>query len=354
MAQTTEVTPALARSSSRTGSSALSGSGPSSWASGSSGRSSPERGDERVGLLEQREVVGVALRDVLREVGREPERAVVIGGHEPEQRDAAALEVTEVDGAPAVRSADRDRDVRGALRRSLRVPLVEDAEPPAEVTPAVAARRTVVGTDAEVDAPAGAAQLVRDLHAGRPRPHDEDRAVGQLARVAIAARVDLRDVRVLRDDRRDQRLLERAGRRDDVARLDRAVARLGPEAGPALVPAHGEHLDAAADRCVDLSRVGLEVLDDLLLGGEPIPIDVELQPGEPVMPRGPVRDQRVPPLRAPPLGDAAPLEDQMRHAAGAQMLAHREAGLATPDDQHLHSFVRHVEILRDPVGPFNT
>jgi hypothetical protein len=48
------------------------------------------------------------------------------------------------------------------------------------------------------------------------------------------------------------------------------------------------------------------------------------------------------------------------------MLAHREAGLATPNDQHLHSFVRHprprsqskyrfgLEILRDAVGPFNT
>ena len=56
------------------------------------------------------------------------------------------------------------------------------------------------------------------------------------------------------------------------------------------------------------------------------------------MPGGPVRDQGVPPLRAPTLGDAVPLEDEVRHAAGAQMLAHREAGLATADDEHLYRF----------------
>ncbi|GAA0982949.1 hypothetical protein GCM10009555_053670 [Acrocarpospora macrocephala] len=51
------------------------------------------------------------------------------------------------------------------------------------------------------------------------------------------------------------------------------------------------------------------------------------------MPGGSVRDQGVPPLRAPALRDAMPLHDEVRHTAVGQMLTHRQAGLAPADDE---------------------
>src|SRR6185312_2299259 len=103
-----------------------------------------------------------------------------------------------------VRSADRDRDVLRALRRSVRIPLAENAKPPDEVAPAVASRGTGVGSNRQVDAPSGSQQLIRDLHPGRSGPDDEDRTVGQLIWVAIATRVHLHRPGIGRNDRRDQ------------------------------------------------------------------------------------------------------------------------------------------------------
>ena len=68
----------------------------------------------------------------------------------------------------------------------------------------------------------------------------------------------------------------------------------------------------------------------------------ELEAREPVVPGGAVRDQGVPPAGAPPLGDAVSLEHEVRHAVFAQMLAHRDAGLARADDEHLYRFVCHL------------
>ncbi|GLY08135.1 hypothetical protein Acsp01_85140 [Actinoplanes sp. NBRC 101535] len=35
-------------------------------------------------------------------------------------------------------------------------------------------------------------------------------------------------------------------------------------------------------------------------------------------------------------------QDQVTHPGGAQVLAHRQAGLATPDDENLNLFGRHA------------
>ncbi len=212
-----------------------------------------------------------------------------------------------------MRPADRDRDVLGAQRWGLGVPFAQDAEPPDEVTSAIPARGAVVGTDRQVDAPARAQQLIRDLHAGRSGSDDEHGAVGQLTadcgmRWSAAARPCL-----VGQNRRYPRTLERSGRRDDVARLDRPVGRLGAERRRALAATHREDLDTASDRRIDLLRVGLEVLRDLNLGGERIGVEIsELQTGKAVVPCRSVGDQGVPPLGTPTLGDAMPLEDEMR------------------------------------------
>ena len=70
--------------------------------------------DVGVGGVEHRVMAAVAGGDVLREIGREAQRAVLVGRRHAEQRDALACEAAEVDGASAMGAADRDGDVLDA------------------------------------------------------------------------------------------------------------------------------------------------------------------------------------------------------------------------------------------------
>ena len=62
------------------------------------------------------------------------------------------------------------------------------------------------------------------------------------------------------------------------------------------------------------------------------------------MPGGAVRHQGVPPPRPPPLGDAVALQNEVRHAEQAEMLAHRDAGLTAADDENLDLLARHLNL----------
>ena len=145
----------------------------------------------------------------------------------------------------------------------------------------------------------------------------------------------LGDARVQRDQRRDDRVLERAGGDDDVIGLDHALRGGDAEAGAAGIAAQFLDLDAAADRGGDLFGVGCEIIGDLVLGDEGVGGTVEFHAGKAVMPGGAVGDQRIPPLGAPAFGDAAALEHQMRDTGAAQMLAHGDACLAGADDKRV-------------------
>jgi hypothetical protein len=89
-------------------------------------------------------------------------------------------------------------------------------------------------------------------------------------------------------------------------------------------------------------RVGLEVVGHPLLGHERAGIAVELEAGEPVVPRGSIGHQRVPAPGAPLLGDASPLQDHVRHPGAAQVLTHRHARLTTADDDGFDLFDVHA------------
>ena len=56
------------------------------------------------------------------------------------------------------------------------------------------------------------------------------------------------------------------------------------------------------------------------------------------MPGRTVGDERVPSLGTPSLGNPMPLEDEMRLAVLAQVLAHGQPGLAPSDDERLDFF----------------
>ena len=57
-------------------------------------------------------------------------------------------------------------------------------------------------------------------------------------------------------------------------------------------------------------------------------------------PRRPIGDQRVPSLGPPSLGDLAAFEHEMWDTVRAQVLAHRQAGLAAADGQRFNRFNR--------------
>lgn len=148
--------------------------------------------------------------------------------------------------------------------------------------------------------------------------------------------MNLHEARVVRRDRRNHRALERPGRDDHAVRLDRAVGCLDDETRLAGIAHDLLHLDAGTDRRVELARVRFEVVGDLVFRCERIGIEaVEFEAGETVVPRGAVRDQRIPATRAPALGDAAALEHEMRYAQLAQVLAHGHAGLTGAHDERI-------------------
>ena len=69
--------------------------------------------DVRIGSVEQRQVVLVAVGDVLRQVGGEAKDPVVEGCGHADQVDIDGRECTEVNGVSAACTADRDRDMLG-------------------------------------------------------------------------------------------------------------------------------------------------------------------------------------------------------------------------------------------------
>ncbi len=109
---------------------------------------------------------------------------------------------------------------------------------------------------------------------------------------------------VNRRNRRDDRLLERPCRRDQM--IDHIGAGTGFD-GKACTPGvagNALDLDAGLDRRVECAGIALEVLGHLLLAREPVLIHGEFKAGKPVMPGRTVGHQRVPAATAPRLGNA--------------------------------------------------
>ncbi|CFN62222.1 Uncharacterised protein [Bordetella pertussis] len=216
----------------------------------------------------------------------------------------------------------------------LLVPQAEHAQPPAEIAAAVAPGRTVVRPDGKIDLAAGALEFIGDLHPGRPRADHQDGALGQLPGVAVIGRMDLRERGVPRRDGRDHRPLERPGRDNDALRLVGAGRRLHRKAVPAAIALGAHHFHAGTDGRIELARISLQVVGHGVLGRETVRIEpFEFQAGEAIVPGGAVRHQGVPPPGSPALRDAVTLQHDVRHSLPSQVLAHRDARLATADDE---------------------
>src|ERR1051325_7474890 len=120
--------------------------------------------DKGVGFIQYREIVRVTLRDIIRKVLRKGHHTVFEGFRLANQRHPLRSEAPEVDRLAATGAAYRDRDMSLARVLRLAIPFAEPAQPPDEVTFAIGARRTVMGTDREIDSPSRALEFIRDLH----------------------------------------------------------------------------------------------------------------------------------------------------------------------------------------------
>lgn len=179
----------------------------------------------------------------------------------------------------------------------------------------------------------------------RFRSPPDKSVTGQLAWVAIASGAHLHGLCILRHHRRNHRVLERTGRGHDVICLDHPFRGFLAEARAALVSLHLLDLDPAPDGDADHLGIGHEVIRHLLLGDEGLRTGTgEFRAGKAVMPSRAVGDERIPSLRAPALRDPVSLQDDMRHAAFAQVFAHRETGLTVAYNQRVRFPGFHVYV----------
>ena len=98
-------------------------------------------------FIQDRQIVGIALRDILGKIRLESQCAVIAGLGHAEERHPGGSQPAKVDGVSAARSAHGDRDVLSARHSCLEVPFAEHAEPPAIVTRTIGPRGTLVRAD---------------------------------------------------------------------------------------------------------------------------------------------------------------------------------------------------------------
>ena len=294
-----------------------------------------------VGFVQHGKVIGITECDAVGKIGRKAHHPAVEVLSPAGQHHSARGQVTEIDGVPPARAADGDGDVFLPGLANGGAPLAEDAKPPHEIPPAIAAGRPVVRTNGKMDAAPGAQQLIGDLHPGRPGADHQHRALRELGGVAVGAGMDLDDPGFCRNQGRDDRALEWAGGGDEVVGLEHASRSFDTKAALLLV-ACARDGDAAADRSRNFFRVGTEVVHDAVPRRECVGVHVgERKAREPVVPGRPVGDQRVPALRAPAFSNPPPLEHEVRQAVAAEVLTHRNPGLAGADDERSCSLDRH-------------
>src|SRR5262249_54812017 len=129
--------------------------------------------------------------------------------------------------------------------------------------------------------------------------------------------------------------------------LNHARGGFKAETGPANLPLDPQHFDTATDGSRNLLGIGDEIVCNGFLGRKVVRanawVDIaERKTRKAIMPSRTVRNQRVPPFRAPAFGNPVPLQNQMRHPVCAQMFAHSQPGLSTADYSRVNLFNRHA------------
>ena len=146
--------------------------------------------------VEQALHLEIGEREHVAQAAREQRAAVAHRGEPADELDADRAERVEIERGP-LRRADELRRRQPARARQvvdLVVALVPHAgrvHPPQHVAAAIGARQPHVLADRQRHGPAGAVDLVGQLHAGRRRADDEHAAFGQVAGIAVVERREL-------------------------------------------------------------------------------------------------------------------------------------------------------------------
>jgi hypothetical protein len=122
---------------------------------------------------------------------------------------------------------------------------------------------------------------------------------------------------------------------DHIARAYHAGRRLGAE-NPAFSLAQSHNRHAIANWRFNMSGIAGEIVDDLGTGRKSVAIRMlKRKVWQPYRPVRKLEAQSVPSLSSPSFRDAPALQHQMRPAIPTQHMAHREAGLASANDQRI-------------------
>ena len=238
---------------------------------------------------------------------------------------------------------DGSRRARGQVV-DLVVALVPDARrvhPPQHVAAAIRARQPHVLADGERHRPAGAVDLVGELHAGRRRADDEHAAVGQLPGIAVVERREACDRRAAPPARSAGttggcRRRSRA-RRVRQSKLARGRWRRGSRRRSARdrrdrrVRAHRRGGRRARSR--EMKSTTSAHRHEAVGIGALVAIA-----GQPALPVRRQQPQRVPALAPPGVGDLAALEHHVIDRALGEAAARRQPGVAGADDDRGDAF----------------
>jgi hypothetical protein len=186
----------------------------------------------------------------------------------------------------------------------------------------------------------GGGEFGGDLQAGVGRAdHEHPAAAGQLGGIAVGGAVQLHHARVQAcGEGGDVRELERAGGDHDLPGAQRAGRGAGGE-GAVGVAVQPGHRGAQPHRQGEVPGVGGEVVGDVVLGGMGVGRGGERQARQRVVPGGTEQPQGVPAV--PPRGAdlRAGVDDEEAGAAGGEVVAEGESGLAGADDEHVEDLV---------------
>ena len=177
-------------------------------------------------------------------------------------------------------------------------------------------------------------ELLCQLAPGLAAAHDDDTARREARLVSVPPEVQLVERRGQHGrGGRAMGLLERARAEHHEPGGHVALRGVRHEAGQGGVELVDR--DAFTDRGIESAGVGLQVGDDGVARHEAVGVVALVLPTG--QPDGPVRGHQAEavPAVAPRLAERVPLHDQVLDAVAGQLVAHRQAGRAAADDQHI-------------------
>jgi len=212
--------------------------------------------------------------------------------------------------------------------------VVSDAD---AIQAAVSTRQQATAPQRQVDPPAIPMELLGDLAPGRAGADDEHSAWRELVGVAVLVGVELDDAGwQFGAQRGGVRLLIGAGGDDHVVGGDVPARRLEEVGSRSGGPVKGEYGCAGPNRWPERGGPCLDEGEHLARGHEPIRIaSGVVEAGEIHLPIRSQERQRIPPLAPPSLGDPSPLQHDVGQTTFLQVVAHRQPGVATANNNGL-------------------